>query len=403
VTFSFTGFPNASGNTVSERVKLDGKTVATQTFTFNGPSGSNTIKITVPPGRHKLDANARWHSNGVKGGMDRHLAHGITCEAPLEPNYSVEKLQEIAGSGLGYTKSTLTGKIGQTVDYEILVKNTGNVTLTFSALKDEKCEKIEGGPSKALAPGESATYTCVHTLTSTGSYTNEATSCASAPRVGSECKPSNKVTVEVPEAPPTCAKNSIASNFNGTAIPGGDWIWFNSSFTPSGTSAGATIKFTGQTITIVKHNKQVVTLSVPNSTVTFSTSATKATLTFTGGEWVEVVPAKFTGEVFLAGLAYQLPSELEGGAAPVTWEGNFTTSSSKVELQWQWGAAAYAEFTNEYNALEVKPLHSSNGEDNYPNGDQPGTPEHYANAIGGARGGGAANRTGSWSGKGSCK
>ncbi|MGA2321668.1 MAG: hypothetical protein ABSG95_13145, partial [Solirubrobacteraceae bacterium] len=47
-------------------------------------------------------------------------------------SFTIEKLQEIKGSSAGYTTSPLTGKIGQTVDYEVLVKNTGNVALTFS-------------------------------------------------------------------------------------------------------------------------------------------------------------------------------------------------------------------------------------------------------------------------------
>jgi len=65
---------------------------------------------------------------------------------------------------------------------------------------------------------------------------------------------------------------------------------------------------------------------------------TEGTTTFTGGEWVTKVPASFTDNVFLAGLAYQLPAELEGGANPVTWEGDFTTSAG-VSLKWQWAAA----------------------------------------------------------------
>ena len=42
-----------------------------------------------------------------------------------EPSFTIEKLQEIKGSGTGFKTSPLTGEIGQTVDYEIVVRNTG--------------------------------------------------------------------------------------------------------------------------------------------------------------------------------------------------------------------------------------------------------------------------------------
>ena len=48
-----------------------------------------------------------------------------------EPAFSIEKKQEIAGSGAGFTASPITGAVGQTVDYEIVVTNTSNVDETF--------------------------------------------------------------------------------------------------------------------------------------------------------------------------------------------------------------------------------------------------------------------------------
>ena len=72
-------------------------------------------------------------------------------------------------AGGSCTTAELTGAIGQTVDYEITVKNTGNISLGFSALEDAKCEGIAGGPGgKELAVGESSTYTCSHVLSAMG-------------------------------------------------------------------------------------------------------------------------------------------------------------------------------------------------------------------------------------------
>ncbi len=105
----------------------------------------------------------------------------FTIEPPGEvkmPEFTIEKLQEMQGSGSGFTKSPLTGSIGQTVDYEMVVKNTGNVPLTFSDFTDARCDAgtIAGGPGEAgVEPGSSTTYTCSHVLTSVGTYVNEAT------------------------------------------------------------------------------------------------------------------------------------------------------------------------------------------------------------------------------------
>lgn len=66
-------------------------------------------------------------------------------------------------------------------------------------------------------------------------------------------------------------------------------------------------------------------------------------------------------------------------------------------MQWQWAAAVYTQFSTNLNSLGVKALHSADL-DQYPNGDQAGTPENDKQfATGGARGGGGANATGSYS------
>ena len=46
-----------------------------------------------------------------------------------------------------------------------------------------------------------------------------------------------------------CTSSSNSSNFNGTPIPSGDYIWFNANFTASGIpSSGATITLTNSAI-----------------------------------------------------------------------------------------------------------------------------------------------------------
>ncbi len=111
--------------------------------------------------------------------------------------FSIEKLQEIAGSGAGFTTSSLTGNVGQTVDYEIIVKNTGTVPLMYSA-SDPNCGTSWGESTEA--PGSTVTFTCDHVLNAVGSYSNTATNTGTPP-VG-EGSPStltsNTVVVNVP-------------------------------------------------------------------------------------------------------------------------------------------------------------------------------------------------------------
>jgi uncharacterized repeat protein (TIGR01451 family) len=120
--------------------------------------------------------------------------------APITPGYTIEKLQRLQGEST-FTTSELTGHTGQTVEYEIVVKNTGNTALEFTNFQDAKCEGISGGPEgKAVQPGQWTVYTCTHTLTGPGTWTNAATV------EGNEStgkKESNEVVVRVPPIPPT--------------------------------------------------------------------------------------------------------------------------------------------------------------------------------------------------------
>jgi hypothetical protein len=118
-----------------------------------------------------------------------------------EPAFTIEKRQEIMGSGTGFTTSPLTGSIGQRVDYEVVVTNTGSVPETFSEFTDNPCDPgtIAGGPgSSSVGSGQSTTYTCDHVLRSVGSYTNEATVTGTSAGGTPLSHTSNQVVVEVP-------------------------------------------------------------------------------------------------------------------------------------------------------------------------------------------------------------
>jgi hypothetical protein len=195
-------------------------------------------------------------------------------------------------------------------------------------------------------------------------------------------------------------QSSNSSNFNGTAIDGGNFIWFNSNFALSGSvSDGTVLTLTNATIQFTV-NGNLYTLPVPNAQVTFSASATCISSSFNNlnQTWQTTVPLSGSDEIFLSGLAYPVPAGgLPGGINPVVWQGEFSSNTSGLSIQWKWGAAVYTQFSTDYNALGVKPSHTNACA--YVNSDHAGTPENFKQYVtGGARGGGGSNWTGSWSG-----
>jgi YVTN family beta-propeller protein len=118
-----------------------------------------------------------------------------------KPSFTIEKLQKIAGEA-SYTTSELSAKVGQRVDYEVIVKNTGNVALTFKEPSDVRCEGISPGGEQTIAAGGDETYMCSHELTSMGSYANQASIEGDE---GTGTKTSNTVAVMTEPAAPSCS------------------------------------------------------------------------------------------------------------------------------------------------------------------------------------------------------
>ncbi len=81
VTLSFANFPDVLGNTVTEILYVDRAEILTTSFSFDGPSGTTTISLELPPGHHSIDVRARWKAGGVNGSHDQHLEGGLRCVA----------------------------------------------------------------------------------------------------------------------------------------------------------------------------------------------------------------------------------------------------------------------------------------------------------------------------------
>jgi hypothetical protein len=197
-------------------------------------------------------------------------------------------------------------------------------------------------------------------------------------------------------APPPClpVHTCISSGFNGTSINPDNCIWFNANFSAKGIPAtGATIVFANSTVTI-----NGTDYTVPGGTITFSPAVTCATTFFDGTQWRTTVPVSGSDEILLSAFTFSPTADLR--AAKVTWCGDFSADTSGISISWKWGAAVYTCLCGvDYNDVLVKPTHSNSC--NYNNSDHAGTPENSTLkhcVIGGARGGGGSNFTGSWSG-----
>ena len=73
-------------------------------------------------------------------GTGTKTSNKVIAKVNAEPAFTIEKQQRINGEGT-FGTGEASGKIGQTVEYKINVKNTGNVTLKFGALTDAGCDR----------------------------------------------------------------------------------------------------------------------------------------------------------------------------------------------------------------------------------------------------------------------
>ena len=159
-----------------------------------------------------------------------------------------------------------------------------------------------------------------------------------------------------------------------------------------------TFQLTKDTIAFTA-NGASTTVAVPNGVVTLSPAVTTATTSFDAATntWETMLPMKFSGNGFLDGVAVPLSAPLPGGIKNVTWEGQFTSDTPGISVNWQWSSAVYTNFGSDYNTLNVKPV-DDNHVSTYQNSHHAGTPEAFLPyVIGGATGGGGSNFTGSLS------
>ena len=116
---------------------------------------------------HTLSSAGTYNNEAsIEGneGTGTKTSNKVSVKIPPKAAYTIEKQQRLSGEN-AYNKNELSGKYGQKVEYKIFVKNTGNIPLTFGALKDSGCENISPSGTTEVGVGKEQTFTCEHTLT----------------------------------------------------------------------------------------------------------------------------------------------------------------------------------------------------------------------------------------------
>lgn len=205
--------------------------------------------------------------------------------------------------------------------------------------------------------------------------------------------------------------STIDANFNGTAITQGDYIWFTGVINVKGLGSSPTTLFVSHATINFTANNTTYNLKVPSSAITFSSATTTATTNFTqlkplflGKGWRTQLPLSgLAGNDLMTAVEFAVPAGgLPGGIKNVAFTATFSSFTVGLTVNWQWAAAVYSSFDTDYNGLGVKPV-DDNQASIYKNSDHAGTAENFKTfVLGGARGGGGSNFTGSYSGTGSC-
>jgi phospholipase C len=179
---------------------------------------------------------------------------------------------------------------------------------------------------------------------------------------------------DVDPNPDTCAtENDFSSGPMASSLTAGNTVWLSASADiTTRESSPTTVYFTGQWVNLQLRggNGIPMRITAPNSEIVFSSSATTETTTyistsaFTG--WETTVPVGYTGDVFIGGVAYQVPSGVSLAGAQADWQGVFSGTTESFTLSWQWAGGVYSSLgtaafgsTAYYNALDVNAASTS--------------------------------------------
>ena len=394
IPYSFNGTTSGGavlGNITSDGVTLGGTPLTPSSLTTlpaNPANGSGTT-ASLAAGTYVLVATDSNASSTVAGGTSASATVTLTVQqaaAPAitltvsDPNSSATVTAPSGGSA-SITLTLPTGQTSVAVPYAFVGTTNGTASTVLNNITSDGI--TQGGsaitPSSLTAlPANPANGSGTTVALTAGTYVLVATD-SNGPASSGGGSASATVTVTVTGGACSAPTVTATSNFTGSTYScQNNTIWFNSTVAVNGLGAqGGILQFNNPTISF-SANGSAVTLIAPAATITFSPTATKAVSTYNASSntWITIVPAGYTGNVFLTGLSYQASSRFSASNNPVTWSGSFLGSAQGMSVQWLTSATILTYCSSDYNSCGVKPV-DSGSLCQYQNSDCAGTQENY--------------------------
>ena len=245
-----------------------------------------------------------------------------TVSTPVSgsPSISIVKSVTSVGGVAGDQAATYAGEV---IDYQVVVTNTGDETLTNVVVKDSTLGTTLGTLT-SLAAGASVTYTTSQTVSQAD--LNQILGTTSG-----------------------CG-GSVTHTGPGSGCGAGSTAWICSTFNPTSHANGATYTFSGITCTISGQGVGgTITEQCPNAVITFSSSCSQPTTTFNSSTncWVTTLPANCNpGSTFLSGLPFSVPSGCNLSNCNITWSiGQSTNNCGASNLSWDFTCSSFNNFS----------------------------------------------------------
>ncbi|WP_431243377.1 DUF7507 domain-containing protein [Flavobacterium sp. P21] len=236
-------------------------------------------------------------------------------------------------------KATLSdcGKLGDKINYEFEVTNTGEVTITDINVTDPASGTvITGNPIASLAPGAKITLTGVHTITSTdvnlGKVINNTKVTGTDPSLNTVEDLSTPLTTILLTPPAVGTITNITCAASGTVVLSD--LPATGTWTLERSPSGSPIYGTGTTTTVPNLPVGTYTFKVTNSTGCKSPASTEVKITnqssttWNGSSWSNGDP-NITKNVVFTG-AYNITTDLEFCSCTINSGVHLTVPSGKT-------------------------------------------------------------------------
>ena len=250
-TWHFRNFPAVGVNTVKLTLYVYGDAVTPEPgeVQFTGSEYSVTTPFHYAFGKlsgyYRVDTLAQWRNSagGEHGSFD--VTYHPFCEAESTPHGSFEilKLQSVVGAPTGFVRSPIEAHVGDKIEYEIVVSNTGGTVITFTPLTDANCEGLRGGePSGMLQPKGFEKFICTHTVTQAdleaGTYLNTASVTGTPNGEAPITSPSNTVEAKIVKPAEKQAENPNPNGNGGNQGSSTGTTTANDTGSSTGTTTG---------------------------------------------------------------------------------------------------------------------------------------------------------------------